>query len=575
MGARAVVRSEIPEMTGRPDRHFMSDAIAQVLREIDVEYVALVTGSSLKGLHDSIVNFLGNERPQLITVLDELTAVGVAHGYAKATGRMMAAALHGNVGVLRGSMAIFNAWCDRAPVLLLGGTGPDNETQRRLSDWVHTSIDNAGLVREFLKWDAHPRSAVGAIDALLRARQIARTAPQGPAFVDFSADFMQAPVKVPAAFGNFDRYAPPGPTAPSPQDLAAAKALLSNAANPVILLGRCSHDDRAWHDRIALAESLNARVVTLIRQAAAFPTDHPLHAGPPFFQWIPSESRAAIARSDLILALDYPDLQDTLLQVFSNAASVPRVISVSCDIHNHRGGSGEVRGLAPADLHVACDPDMMVRGLLGENRPEAVRSTEPPPDPPAPGPDSPLDLRHVAAGLWQAARGIDVTFTRLPFRWPADLFPFHSPRDYLGYDGGSGIGSGPGISVGAALGLAGSDRLPIAVMGDGDFLMGNTAIWTAVHYDIPLLVIVANNRSFQSTEHHLHTTARERGRPVGNSAIGCNIAEPAIDIAAMARSMGAEGFGPVTDARDLTSVLAEAVAQTRAGKVVVVDVVIP
>lgn len=568
-------RPETPERSGRPDRQFMSDAVAQVLRELDVDYLALVAGSSLSGIHDSVLNFLGNEQPQIITVLDELTAVGIAHGYAKATGRTMAAALHGNIGVLRASMAIFNAWCDRAPVLLLGGTGPDNETRRRLSDWLHTSSDQAGFVREFIKFDAHPRSTVGAIDALLRARQIARTSPNGPVMVNFSSDFMETPAKVPDAFGSLDRYMPPGPAGPMPDDIARAKSLLSQASSPVILLGRCSRDGQAWQDRIDLAESLNARVLTLIRLPACFPTDHPLHAGEPYFQGLPFEARAALGQADAILALDFPDLQYSLLQVFPNAASTPKVISVSSDIHSHRGGNGGMRGLAPADIHIGCDPDAMVAALLGELRREPGGQFERSDPAPLPDTGSPLDLNHVTAGLWQATRGIDVTFTRLPFRWNAALFPFRQPGDYLGYDGGSGIGSGLGISVGAALGLMETGRLPIAVMGDGDFLMGNTAIWTAVHYGIPLLVVVANNRSFQSTEHHLHSIAQARGRPVHSGWIGCHITEPAIDIAGMARSMGAVAMGPVTEAGHLPDVLAQAIEQTRAGNVVVVDVIIP
>lgn len=234
-----------------------------------------------------------------------------------------------------------------------------------------------------------------------------------------------------------------------------------------------------------------------------------------------------------------------------------------------------MRGLAPADLYIGSDPDAVVRALLGDERPGSAVSHDWVASPPAADEDSPLDLSNVASELWHATRGIEVTFTRLPFRWNAALFPFRDPRDYLGYDGGSGIGSGPGISVGAALGLADTGRLAIGVMGDGDFLMGNTAVWTAVHYGIPLLLIVANNRSYQSTEHHLHSTAHERGRPVQNSWIGCHITEPAIDIAAMARSMGAVGFGPVTEARELAEVLADAIDQTRAGKVVMVDVIIP
>ncbi|MCM3755699.1 thiamine pyrophosphate-dependent enzyme, partial [Bacillus licheniformis] len=109
---------------------------------------------------------------------------------------------------------------------------------------------------------------------------------------------------------------------------------------------------------------------------------------------------------------------------------------------------------------------------------------------------------------------MDVSLLRLPLGWSGELWDFHSPLDYLGYDGGAGIGSGPGMAVGAALALAGTGRLPVAILGDGDFLMGNTALWSAAHFDVPLLVIVANNQSFYNDEVPQERVARERGRPV-------------------------------------------------------------
>ena len=106
------------------ERRWGSDLLAEVLRDLDVRFVAHVPGSSYRGLHDSIVNHLGNHDPELVLTLHEETAVAVAHGYAKVTELPMAAALHGNVGLFRAPMAIYNAWCDRAPVLVLGATGP-------------------------------------------------------------------------------------------------------------------------------------------------------------------------------------------------------------------------------------------------------------------------------------------------------------------------------------------------------------------------------------------------------------------------------------------------------------------
>jgi thiamine pyrophosphate-dependent acetolactate synthase large subunit-like protein len=167
-----------------------------------------------------------------------------------------------------------------------------------------------------------------------------------------------------------------------------------------------------------------------------------------------------------------------------------------------------------------------------------------------------------------------VTMIRLPLSWGEHMWDFRHPLDFLGTDGGGGIGSGPGMSVGAALALrdAGSGRLPVAILGDGDFLMGVTALWTAVHNSIPLLVVIANNRSFFNDELHQERVARDRGRPVENRWIGQSIRDPDIDLATLARGQGCLGIGPVEDPKKLVAAITEAVAAVRAGKVCVVDV---
>src|SRR5712691_5919258 len=127
-----------------------SDAIAAMLRALDIPYIALNPGASYRGLHDSIVNYLGNSSPQMLLCLHEEAAVAIAHGYAKVTGKAMAAAVHSNVGLLHAAMAMFNAWCDRMPMLVLGATGPVDAVKRRpWIDWIHTARDQGALVRGY------------------------------------------------------------------------------------------------------------------------------------------------------------------------------------------------------------------------------------------------------------------------------------------------------------------------------------------------------------------------------------------------------------------------------------------
>jgi len=176
---------DAPVVAPQGETHWGSDPVAAMLRATEVPYIALVPGSSYRGLHDSIVNYLGNRGPQMILTLHEENTVAIAHGYAKASGRMMAAAVHANIGLMRSVMGVYNAWCDRAPVLMLGATGPwDANRRRQWIDWIHTSADQGGLIRNFTKWDNQPASPAAAMEALLRASQIAQTAPQGPVYVN-------------------------------------------------------------------------------------------------------------------------------------------------------------------------------------------------------------------------------------------------------------------------------------------------------------------------------------------------------------------------------------------------------
>ncbi|MGE0565914.1 MAG: thiamine pyrophosphate-binding protein, partial [Pseudolabrys sp.] len=172
---------------------FGSDVVADALRALDIPYIALNPGASYRGLHDSLVNYLGNERPQMLLCLHEESAVAIAHGYAKVTGKPMLAAVHSNVGLMHATMAMFNAWCDRMPMVVLGATGPVDAVKRRpWIDWIHTARDQGALVRGYTKWDDQPASPQAAYEAILRANWIASTAPCGPTYVNLDACMQEA-----------------------------------------------------------------------------------------------------------------------------------------------------------------------------------------------------------------------------------------------------------------------------------------------------------------------------------------------------------------------------------------------
>ena len=572
----ATVRRDIPQPSESGDTVWGSDAIADMLRAMDIPYVLLNPGASFRGLHDSLVNHLGNEKPQMVVVLHEEHAVAIAHGYAKVTGKPLIAILHSNVGLMHGSMAIFDAWVDRVPVIVLGATGPVDASKRRpWIDWIHTAQDQGALVRNFIKWDAQPASIPSAQEALLRARQIAMTAPQGPVYVCFDAALQESRLSERPALPDPARYLAPPPARPSDEVVAQAAELLSNAQRPVILMGRVSRDVEGWRQRVKLAETLNAQVLTDLKIGAAFPTDHPLHAAPSGSFLTPA-AQDVLRNADVVLSLDWLDLSGTLKQAWGDKTVASKIIQVSVDHYSHNGWSMDHQGLPPVDLFLLCEPEPAVALLNQQIRPrEATAPIQRPHASAAVTQASgPMTVAALAATLRRAVGEQKVCLMRLPLSWSGEMWDFRHPLDFLGYDGGGGIGSGPGMAIGSALALKGTDRLPVAVIGDGDYLMGVNAFWTAANAQIPMLLVICNNRSFFNDELHQERVARQRQRPIENRWIGQRISNPAPDLAMMARGQGLKGIGPVEDAAELERVLIDAMEAVKNGETVVVDVIV-
>lgn len=550
---------------------FGSDALAEMLRTLNMPYVALNPGSSFRGLHDSLVNHLGNRDPQMLLCLHEEHAVAIAHGWAKVTGTPLAVILHANVGLMHAAMALYNAWCDRVPMLVLGATGPVDAARRRpWIDWLHTSRDQAAIVRPYVKWDDQPASLDASLAAMMRAMTITRTAPMAPTYVCLDVSVQEAPLDAMPALPDPARHSVPRLPQPSDADLDALLAYLEAAEHPVFLMGRVSRDQGDWDARVALAERFGARVVTDIKTGAAFPTRHPLHVGQPGY-FLSEDAKAALADADLILNFDFVDPAGTLAQAGVGAGAA-RLVHLTPEPLLQNGWSLDHQAMPASDLTVLSPPDPVIGALarrLGLGAPAHAPFSVAPPDVAA---DAAMTIDTLADLLAEALGDRPATLMRLTLSWNGAKCDFRSPMDYLGYDGGAGIGSGPGMAVGSALALRGSGRLPVAVIGDGDFLMGATAIWTAVHHRLPMLVVVANNRSYFNDEIHQERVARERGRPVENKGVGQVIQEPDIDIAAMARAQGATGLGPAADPEAVRRVLADAIARVEAGETVLCDI---
>jgi thiamine pyrophosphate-dependent acetolactate synthase large subunit-like protein len=566
-------------LRGGGTARFGSDAIADMLRALGVEYVTLTPGASFRGLHDSLVNHLGNERPRMLLAVHEESAVAIAHGYARVTGRPIAVALHANVGLMHATMAIFNAWCDRVPMLLLGGVGPMDAVQRRpWVDWIHTARDLGALVRGYTKWDDQPASVAAALEAMLRAWNIAQTEPKGPVYVCLDATLQEQPHDGPVVLPDLARFRLPAAASPPAEDVMRAARALASAKRPLILIGRVSSDPADWARRVELAERFDARVVTDLKTGATFPTGHRLHPCAPGM-FVGSDAASLVREADAILSLDWIDVGGTLKLACNGEWPAATIVQCSLDAYCHNGYSMDYQALPPADVAMLANPDALVRALLDaavvRDAPAAWtpidRAATPADSPPPPGVPA-IRIEDMARATIDTLAACNPSYIRLPIGWPGRYCRFAGPLDYIGFDGGGGLGSGPGMAVGAALALSRTDRLPVAILGDGDYLMGVTAIWTAVHYRVPLLVIVANNHSFFNDELHQERTARVRERPVENRWIGMRMSDPPLDLARLAEAQGAIGVGPLGDVDAYARSLAAAVDKVRAGAVCVMDV---
>lgn len=558
-----------------------SDVAAQMLRELEIPYVALNPGASYRGFHDSLVNYLGNETPQMLLCLNEDHVVSIAHGYAKVTDKAMGAVLHSNVGLLHGSMGLFNAWCDRMPMIVVGATGPVAPEKRRpWIDWIHTSKDQGALIRDFTKWDDEPRSPEGIVEAFQRGYQLTSSSPKAPVYICLDAGLQEQKLEKAPKIPPMERFQPPASPSASAADIGKLADMILAAKRPLFLFGRGSRDTGAWQRRIELTELIGASVLTSVRERAAFPTDHPLHAVPPTY-WLTQQAKDLVKSADLIVSFDWVDLQGFMLQVSRDVTALPAKVShITLDSILHRGWSMDYFGLPPVDLPLMADPDNTVAQLLellnertGGNSlwDGASRNTAPEPVY-SDTAETEMQARDIEIALTRVRGDQKFTLAHVTIGWSGSAYHFRDPLDFLGHDGGAGLAAGPGLTIGAALALKDSGRPVVGVLGDGDFMQGNSALWTAAHYGIPALFIISNNRSNFNDELHQQAVAKMRNRAVENRWIGQRIADPELDLTAIARAQGVEGEpGPVTTATELEAAIRRGLDVVKAGRPYFID----
>lgn len=582
---------EDPVTNHEPEgRVYGSDRMVDELRRLGCRYLPMNPGSSWRGLHDSVVNHAGNRGPQVLLCQHEGIAVALAHGYAKATRTASFAVVHDLVGLMQGTMGVYNALVDEVPLVLIGGGGPADTRERRPIDWIHSASAQAELVRDFVKWDAEPIDLPATVRALAQATRLSLTPPRGPTYVTVDSAVQEQradDIDIPAEAAH-------GAESPVLDQQAAVDIVteLRRARHPAIVVGPMGYDPAATQAVTTLAIETGAACVD-VDHASVVPSQFPQNlTGDP----------TILAEADLILALGVRDLRNVLGPVKGRrkdelereAYDQARVIDVSLRDLTLRSWShmssftpvcerrllAEPVAAAQMLAHAASDhhpsgaerTDQEERrstmaqrhqAILEAGRERVQRRWD----------ETPIAPGRLAAELWNAVQGTPwLMVMRNSRSFPKGIWRFDDASDYLGHSGGAGVGYGPGAAVGAALGANEKGRLPVGIIGDGDLLNAPGALWTAAHYRIPMLLVVNDNNSFYNDEGHQHSVALDRARPTENAWIGMRMTDPQTDIASLARSYGTWAAGPIEEPWDLTSAMKDGIAAAQDGQTAIVHV---
>ena len=570
-------------------RKYGSDVIVDMLELFDIPFASLNPGASYRGLHDSIVNYKGN-RPEIIECPHEKVAVTLAHGYARAAGRPMAAILHNLVGLLHGTMGIYYAYTDQAPVLVLGASGPFDTTRRRPGiDWRHTSMDQGAVVREYTKWDDQPYNAACVPETVARGYRIANTPPMGPVYLCFDAALQEDPLDQDVPLPDVKRMLIPAPVAPNPQALQRVAEMLVQAQRPVIMAEYVGRNPEVVPQLVELAELLAVPVMDLGTRFN-FPNRHPLALS----------GADVLPDADLVLALDVKSLEMPLVRtnritrekesiIPQNCKLVDmslRDISISAWTHDY-DRMLELDELVIADTRVAI-PQLLdaCRTLMSRNggaqRQERANRLRALHDAAqervqeqarADWDLKPISTARLAGDVWDVIKDEDwVHCGGTVNGWTHKLWNYTDPSQWPG----SGLGTGTGFSLSLGVGLAhrGDDKLVVSMGQDGDLLFDAAALWVATHHKIPMLMVMFNNRAYYNDWEHQETIARDRGRAEEMAYLGLEINDPPPDFATLGRAFGWYGEGPIEDPNAIKPAVEKALKVVKeTGQPAIVDVI--
>ncbi len=583
--------TQLPSVLGKG--RYGSDLIVDLMQRYDIPYVALNPGSTFRGLHDSLVNYGGN-RPEIILCQHEKIAVQIAHGYAKATGRPMAAIAHDTVGLLHATNGIYYAYLDRAPIMLMGATGPMDTSRRRPNiDWIHTSILQSMPIRDYVKWDNQPFGSRDVVDSFARAYRVATQQPQGPVYLCYDVSFQEDELEEEFVLPDPNKTGAGTMFHADPAALDQLADWLVGARQPVLIAGYMGRHKPSFYTLVELAEATGAAVIDQ-RNRFNFPTDHPLN--------ISGAQGPILREADVVIGLDVKDIFGSLNRVDMSNRTSSSILSSNAKVAEIglrdvaiSKWSEEFQQLMPVDLQVIADtasalPELLTRvrsrmandpeaqarvrertATIGRAHDEARKRWAE--DAKKDWDASPMPTARLASEVSEAIKGQDYVLAgaNAVVNWLLRLNSVDKPERFIG----SALGTATqiGIGLGVALAYKGTGKLVVNIQPDGDLMFDAGALWTAAQSKIPMLVVMHNNHAYYNDWAHQIHIAEDRERPPENAWIGQAINDPAPDFAGLARSMGWYAEGPFESGEGVQEALQRAIKEVQAGRPALVDTV--
>ena len=579
-------------LPGRPGSDFMVD----VLKSLQIDFVFSNPASSCRGIHESIVTYGGNKKPEFITCMHEESAVAMTHGYYKVAGKPAAALCHGTVGLQHASMAVYNAWCDRAASIVMVGNRMDAATRQPGVPTIHAVQDPGSLIRDFTKWDDNPQSLQHFAESMVRAYKITMTPPLEPVLMVLDEKLQEDAIDSggrPLAIPKLNTVAPP---VGDPNAVREAARLLAMADNPVIVVDRVGRTPAGVKNLVELAEALNAPVIDQLGRMN-MPNSHHLYQ---------LGGGRLIEGADVILGLELTDFWGTvnnsddsveMAQAYRPKAGA-RLISIGMGDLYIRANYQDFERYQQVDIAIGADAETTLpmlteyirqaipadrRAKIAERGDKARKGQAQArqrvlAQAAANAWDAiPVSAARLSAEIWQQIKNENwalVSRDSSLSNWPHRLWTFDQHHQFIGGPGGAGIGYGLPAAVGAAFAHREADRrLCINLQNDGDSMYAPGALWTAAHHKVPMLTIMWNNRAYHQEIMHLQRMANWRQRGIENPHIGTTIWDPYINYAKLADALGHVGIGPITDPKDLAGAIRRGLDGVKMGEPVLIDVV--